>query len=528
MSTETPSKDESLVVAGAGVSGLYAAWRLVSDGHPADRIRIIEYSDRVGGRLWSDQMRSDDALPAELGGMFFNTNQPLVYGLCTDVFKLDKARVTPEPDFAWLRSTRLTIEEFADPKILPYKLKPDEQGLSYIGLLMLAIDRIAPGLKDHWPANPKGSHQESLEYLQTLEFEGRLLADWGFWNLLARVISNEAWLALRDVVSTFTLFSNWNGFDAVVSLTLEQAGKWYRLIHGYQKLPEAMAAALAEAGVQVEFGRALTRVSKDEHGKLLLDVSGSDQEATISADRLILAMPQAPIQTILDASESLASSRLPPLLQSIESVPACKIFLTFDKPWWRDVPDGPGKIKDETYGVSHTDLPMRMCYYIGVDEESGRALMLASYGDGSAVDFWRALEPDSGLGRRLRSPLGPRARREIGRQLSEMHGVTVPDPVDGVFINWSEAPFGGAWHYWLPGYRSWKVAREILHPDPDWPIHICGEAWSEDQGWTEGALRTTEEMLQTVFSLEVPDFFRLPDDHQAKGMNICLRIPRSS
>jgi len=506
MSQTEASHEQSLVIAGAGVSGLYAAWRLLQAGHPAENLRIIEYGDRVGGRLWSDQMRGADSLPAELGGMFFNDNQPLVYGLCTRVFELDKAPVKPEPDFAWLRSTRLKIEQFADPEVLPYKLREDEQGLSYMALLMLAIDRIAPDLKNHWPANPNGTREDSVNYLQNLEFEGRLIADWGFWNLLARVISNEAWMALRDVISTFTVLGNWNGFDAVVSLTLDQAGAWFRLIHGYQKLPEALAAAIAKAGVKVEFGRALERVEKSTHGRLVLTVGGSEHEPEVTADRLIMALPQKPIQTILAASPELEASRIPTLLRSIESIPACKIFLTFEHPWWREVPDGPGKIEADTYGVSHTDLPMRMCYYVGVDPDTGQALLLASYGDGDAVDFWRALEPDSGRSRRLRSPLGPRARREIGRQLSEMHGVTVPDPIDGVFINWSEAPFGGAWHYWQPGYRSWKVAREILHPDPDWPLHICGEAWSEAQGWTEGALQTTEEMLQTVFSLDAPDF----------------------
>lgn len=506
MSHSSIQSGEQLLIAGAGVAGLYCAWRLIRAGHPAAKLRIVEATDRVGGRLWSDPLRAADSLPAELGGMFFNDQQPLVYGLCRDVFDLARAPVTPVPDFAWLRATRMTIKQFADPAVLPYRLRPDEQGLSYDALTLLAIERIAPDLKQHWPMNPNGTRADSLIYLQNLRFEGRLIADWGFWNLLARVISNEAWQALRDVVSSYTLFGNWNGFDAIVSIVLEQAGTWYRLVHGYQQLPEALARDLRQVGVEITLGQTLTRIERRSAGGLSLTLDQAGIQQHRQADRLILALPRFPIARLVQASPDLQGGSLEALLSAIDSVPACKIFLTFERPWWREVPDGPGQIKNDTYGVSHTDLPMRQCYYLGMDPDDGRGLMMASYGDGTAVEFWRALGPDSGRGQALKTELGQRARREIRRQLSDMHGVDVPEPLEGVFINWSQPPFGGAWHNWLPGWRSWQCARKILHPDPDWPIHVCGEAWSEAQGWTEGALRSAEQLLQTRFGLTAPSW----------------------
>ncbi len=35
---------------------------------------------------------------------------------------------------------------------------------------------------------------------------------------------------------------------------------------------------------------------------------------------------------------------------------------------------------------------------------------------------------------------------------------------------------------------------------------ICGEAYSNQQGWVEGALETAEIMLQDYFSLDKPDW----------------------
>ncbi|MGH2962478.1 MAG: hypothetical protein ACRDL3_09845 [Solirubrobacterales bacterium] len=38
------------------------------------------------------------------------------------------------------------------------------------------------------------------------------------------------------------------------------------------------------------------------------------------------------------------------------------------------------------------------------------------------------------------------------------------------------------------------------------PIHVCGEAWSDLQGWTEGALRSAERVLRDEVGLDPPEW----------------------
>ena len=45
----------------------------------------------------------------------------------------------------------------------------------------------------------------------------------------------------------------------------------------------------------------------------------------------------------------------------------------------------------------------------------------------------------------------------------------------------------------------------MLKPMPDYNVFICGEAYSLDQGWVEGALHTTETVLTQYFKLPVRD-----------------------
>ncbi len=69
--------------------------------------------------------------------------------------------------------------------------------------------------------------------------------------------------------------------------------------------------------------------------------------------------------------------------------------------------------------------------------------------------------------------------------------------------DWSRDPFGGAYHTWRVGERSWEVMPRIRKPLPG-PLFICGEAWSLDQGWINGALQTAERVLRDHFGLQQP------------------------
>jgi hypothetical protein len=50
-------------------------------------------------------------------------------------------------------------------------------------------------------------------------------------------------------------------------------------------------------------------------------------------------------------------------------------------------------------------------------------------------------------------------------------------------------------NFWNIGVRSWRVIPKMAHPVPTAPVHVCGEAYSDSQGWVEGALRSAEIVL---------------------------------
>ncbi|MBY6204076.1 NAD(P)/FAD-dependent oxidoreductase [Halomonas denitrificans] len=484
-------------IIGGGVSGLYSAWRLAASGVDGAAISVFEGSERTGGRLYSVCLKDEHSIPAELGGMFFSDAQDLVYRLCKDELGFEVQAVTPEADFAWLRATRFRMADFAEPGELPYRLADDEKGLQPHELLLLIVRRIAPEIDRVWPFDKKATMADTVAYLRTVEFDGRPLHAWGFWNLVSRVVSNEARLALADVEGTYALFSNWNALDAVFSTLADLVGNWYRLAEGYERLPERLRARAEDAGVRVETGAFATRVRDQGDGSKRIEFA--DGRPPVLARRVILALPTGALERLeFDAEPAMHEA-----LASSFGTSACKIFMVFDEPWWERVPDGPGHIELGHFSASHTDLPLRQCFYLGQDPATGDGLLLGAFGDERAVSFWPPLMREDGRGVELTTPLPERAATELCRQLSEMHGVDVPKPVDGIFVDWAAPPYYAGWHAWSPGWKSWEAAATLRgHAG----IHVCGEAYSAYQGWVQGALTSAEVMLQQAFGLDAPDW----------------------
>jgi hypothetical protein len=67
-------------------------------------------------------------------------------------------------------------------------------------------------------------------------------------------------------------------------------------------------------------------------------------------------------------------------------------------------------------------------------------------------------------------------------------------------------PYGGAVHFWNPGYKSWEVLEQMTQPIPDLKAFVVGEAYSTNQTWVEGALQTSEIFLQHRLGLAMPDW----------------------
>ena len=511
---EDTKKIIDVAIIGGGVSGTYAGWRLKSTPQFKDKnITIFEGSDRIGGRLLSiSQTDVAPNLVAELGGMRFQKNQQSVYNLITHLgMKDDIVNFGSEEDnnYQYVRGKHYFTRDYNDnPEIIPFKLYPRERGKTPAQLQYEAIFYIYPELKGM-------SLDKMREYLKSATFMGNPLWKVGFWNLLLTRLSNEAYQLIREAGGYYWIISNWNAYDAIPEIVFQyEQPEFYRLKTGFQQLPLKLGSSFEALGGTIQFNQTLIKaslVSKDD--KPLIKLKTNKEE--VLARRVIFSLPKGAIQGLSDDSFLFSNKQFNHDLETVTAEPADKLFMWFDQEWWTGL--------GISQGASNTDLPMRQCYYFGSEDNPegvcGKSgLLMATYNDGLAVDFWSGFMPRSKFSyssqARFENRLGyhqnmapPKAMiHELIHQLSVLHQIKVPDPHTAIYQNWSWPPFGGGWHFWNPYNQSWEVIPRIRKPINDVDAYLCGESYSASQGWVEGAINTTEKVLEDYFELAFPSW----------------------
>ncbi|HYE88211.1 MAG TPA: Rid family hydrolase [Vicinamibacterales bacterium] len=98
----------------------------------------------------------------------------------------------------------------------------------------------------------------------------------------------------------------------------------------------------------------------------------------------------------------------------------------------------------------------------------------------------------------------------LHRPVPGTHGVRVhvQEPVAGAYTFWDDysddALSGAGWHTWESGVNSEKVMERMARPFEGERVYVCGEAYSNEQGWIEGALKSVERVMDRLGIL-LPD-----------------------
>lgn len=172
-------------------------------------------------------------------------------------------------------------------------------------------------------------------------------------------------------------------------------------------------------------------------------------------------MPKRSLELLDQSTSFFRNDSVNQLLDTVINVDAIRIFMAYPKPWWTS--------ENVTGGRSTTDLPLRQFYYWLTSPSNGNSVVLASYANGQAEEFWHGLQsgppfddlkgsatdpakrPDAAQGRGPR-PATKTMAEMAHRYLMEVVGVTdAPEPYYAHFQNWTKDPWGAGWHAFRAG-----------------------------------------------------------------------------
>ncbi len=474
-------KDTSILILGAGIAGMTAAYELKKAGYS---VKILEYREKAGGRCWT--LRGGDTF-TELGGatqkcefdpgLYFNPGPwRLPYNHYGILHYAKTFGVALEPFIqvnynAYVHSNKA----FGGKPVRYREVQADYQG--YMAELLA-----------------KSINQGALDQEMTLQEREMVIASLKSWGALddnyhyGKTIS-AAWRRGFEVNAGGGLMPPEAASQPLARRELIESAFWKRIITG--QLVEFQSSIFQPVGgmdmIAQAFARQLpgtirynakvTNIHQDERG---VSVQYTDtvngQALTEQADYLVCTIPASILAQI-------PMNVGAPMQAAIHSLPygaSSKVGLQFKRRFWEQ--------DDFIYGgISYTDLPIRSISYPSTDYgHPGKGVLLGGYTwEGPNSYEFTAMTPAQRVQKAV----------EYGAQIHPQYKTEFDN---GVAVGWHRVP-------WTQGcYGQWGDDEHLREQhyknlcDIDGRIVLAGEHCSHIPAWQEGAVLSAQDAISRL------------------------------
>lgn len=243
---------------------------------------------------------------------------------------------------------------------------------------------------------------------------------------------------------------------------------FFTLICGIDRIITGLKELIVEMGGNIKTNVSVENVDYNKNKKMFQISTNSN--VTYNCRQCILAIPKTELLKLNILTENLCTKKL---LQSTGIKKYCKIYYTFKE---EDIPLLE-QIKNTT-----TDNYLR--HVLQIHPENGT--MLISYTDSKFSEYWKELYDQDPVNYSM-------VKKYIKKNIYKTFGIVLPEPIDINIFYWK---FGNG--YWKKNVDSSQASQQILQPMNSIPLYICGENYSTNQGWMEGALETSELVVEKI------------------------------
>jgi monoamine oxidase len=448
-----PGKRDRVLIIGAGLAGLVAAYELRKSGHG---VIVLEAQQRPGGRVYTVREPFSDGLYAEVGAARIPDNHDLTLRYVREfdlpltpfhpagsrMYSIGGKRIRADARGEWIAGEA------------PLDLKPGEKKLGQWALLEKYIGGALAELGDPYKidyASAVARKFDSLTTAQYLRGQGASEA--------ANDLMSWPWSTARDDRYSFL----W----ALREIAYESQEKTRsKIVGGNDRLPGAFAATMKGA---IHYGAPVIRIEQDDKHVRAIVARGAMLE-TFQADRLLCTVPFPALRDVTFESLSLRKRRV---IRELAYDTIVRATIQSRTRYWENAGFN---------GFGHSDTPQQI-WHFSHDQPGPRGL-LVSFLCGGTGERVGNLEPAI----RERYLLDEMERAHPG----------LKENYEGMFVHvWHK-------HRWAKGALALPSPGQLtgICRDAELPegrIHFAGEHLSNFSGWMQGAF---ESGLRAVAEIE--------------------------
>jgi monoamine oxidase len=448
-----------VIVVGAGLAGLAAAYELVRSGH---EVTVLEAHSRPGGRVRTLREQFADGLYAEAGAVDYGDGyrhvvryvEELGLPVTTPVRSTDKSVVIV------VDGKRMELNPGVAP-VWPVELSAEERRIGIIEIFQRYILSMGTKLGD--PTAPGWSLDRWKEY-----------DEMSFADFLRRQGASDPAVHLMSVLATYGF--GWEEGSAlhrlVADIALSQIGGigvGRFLVGGTDMLPNAFARSLRE---RIWYSAPVTRILREPEGMRVV-FRQRGEERTQMADHVVCTVPTPALRRIEFTPELPARKRQ--IISELTYVPITRIFLQMRRRYW----------SERGYASqAGTDLPIQLVVeHPAIHAEDETRGILECFVRGPEAQRLGAMDEDA----------------LIVLAVANLETVYpgIKDYVEhGVSVRWQDDPwFGGGFAFWKPKqFTEWMP--ELATPEG--LIHFAGEHTSLFSRTMEGALESGNRAAREI------------------------------
>lgn len=427
-----------IIIIGGGIGGLYTAYKLLQKNNKLN-ILLLEKNNYLGGRIKTFRKKiNDHNYQFEEGAGRFNKNHKLLFKLLKEL-ELDKYLIKINSIITFLPSGNT------------YNNKEQFIGKSPF----LYIKKVINFYEKH----------DTLNYSK--------IQTYTFCEYAAKILDPDELKFVIDSFGYYKQLVSMNAFNAIklFGKGMNSSLQFYSLACGFDMIINKLKENILNLGGKIMIKQYVKNIEyyngrTNKNNLFSIYVKSNKINTVYQAKKCILAIPKPDLLKFNILNNNLVIKNL---LNSIRYKSLCRIYSIFNKKdiWFKD--------------ISKTTTNNNSRYIIPIDKENG--LIMISYSDSKFADSWNKLDKLS-----KKELIG-----ELQKNIYKTFHQKIMKPIFTKVCYWK---LGTA--FWKKNKNSCVISKKILQPFLYVPLYICGENYSETQGWMEGALETSKLIVSKI------------------------------